>query len=130
MEEPELLMPSSISQVKPSAPSEDALVSSTSRIMLPPMQSLQSQPATFQKPAQIQAPKNPNVFVKIDKFNTARRALQETQIQIENIDAILRKIRETKLREEQELVAWEKEISGVKSRIQEVTQNIFERAND
>jgi len=29
-----------------------------------------------------------------------------------------------------ELVAWEKEISGVKSRIQEVTQNIFERAND
>ncbi len=67
-----------------------------------------------------------DIFVKIEKYQSARRTLQTTQDQLEEIDSLLKKIRETKLREEQELSAWEKELSVIKSRVQDVTE-IFEK---
>jgi len=69
-----------------------------------------------------------DVFVKMDKFYSARKALLSAQNQMNNIDSLLKKIRETKMREEQELSAWEKEIMQAKSGIQEITKNIFEKA--
>mgnify|MGYP001599760619 CR=1 FL=1 len=71
--------------------------------------------------------KNRDVFVKIDKFYSARRALETMKEKLNNIDELLRKIRETKMREEQELSAWEKEMSEVRAHIQEVTAHIFEK---
>lgn len=71
--------------------------------------------------------KNSEIFVKLDKFRNARRALEEIKIRTEEIDALLKKIRETKLREEQELAGWEKEITNIKSRVQDVSSNIFEK---
>jgi len=71
--------------------------------------------------------KNSDIFVKLDKFRNARRALEEIKIRTEEIDSLLKKIRETKLREEQELTGWEKEISNIKSRVQDVSSNIFEK---
>lgn len=73
------------------------------------------------------AMKNSDVFVKIDKFHTARKSLTLAQQEIENVSDLLKKIRETKLREEQELSAWEKDIANAKSRVQEVSSNIFEK---
>jgi hypothetical protein len=69
-----------------------------------------------------------NIYVRIDKFNTARRALASAQEQLDQVDSLLRKIREIKLREEQELAGWEKDLSALKSRIQNVAENIFEKA--
>ena len=43
------------------------------------------------------------------------------------MDELLKKIREIKLREEQELTTWEKEINNAKSRIKDVHENIFEK---
>jgi len=71
--------------------------------------------------------KNSDIFVKLDKFRNARRALEEIKIRSEEIDSLLKKIRETKLREEQELTGWEKEITNIKSRVQDVSSNIFEK---
>lgn len=71
--------------------------------------------------------KNQDIFVKIEKFQTARRSLQAAQEQIDQMDELLRRIRDTKLREEQELAGWEKEISSLKGRVQNVTENIFEK---
>jgi len=71
--------------------------------------------------------KKSEIYIKIDRFRTARRDLQVANEKLEEIDHLLRKIRETKMREEQELAAWEKEAATVKSRIQSVTENIFER---
>jgi len=73
------------------------------------------------------AERNTDIFVRLDKFRNARRALEEIKIRTEEIDALLKKIRETKLREEQELTGWEKEITSIKSRVQEVSSNIFEK---
>lgn len=73
--------------------------------------------------------KNADIFVKIDKFYSIKKALGEAKQNLEDIDEMLKKIREIKMREEQELTSWEKEISNVKSRIQEVTENIFEKVD-
>jgi hypothetical protein len=71
--------------------------------------------------------KGADIFVKLDKFRSARRALEEIKIRTEEIDSLLKKIRDTKLREEQELTGWEKEITNIKSRVQDVSSNIFEK---
>lgn len=72
-------------------------------------------------------PQAQDIFVKIEKFRNVRRTLNETKDKLEEIDSLLHKIRETKMREEQELAAWEREIATAKTRIQEVTSSIFEK---
>ena len=71
--------------------------------------------------------KDSDVFIKIEKFYSVKRMLMTTKEQIEQIDELLKKIRETKLKEEQELANWEREISLVRSRIQNVMETIFEK---
>jgi len=68
-----------------------------------------------------------DVFVRIDKFHTARKSLSEIKNRLNDIDELVRRIRDTKLREEQELAGWEKELLQIKSRVQTVTENIFEK---
>lgn len=73
------------------------------------------------------AQKSEDIYVKIDKFHSARKSLTAARQKLHEIDDLLRKIRETKLREEQELHSWEKEIEEVKAKIEDVTNNIFEK---
>ena len=68
-----------------------------------------------------------DIFVKINKFNSAKKSLAEIAGKIEEIDETLRKIKETKMREEQELSSWEKEIALLKAHIRNVEENIFEK---
>ena len=68
-----------------------------------------------------------DVFIKIDKFYGAKKALNTANEQLEDIDVLLKKIRETKQKEEQELAAWEKELATIKSRIKDVSTSIFEK---
>ncbi|MDP3881405.1 MAG: hypothetical protein Q8Q31_00820 [Nanoarchaeota archaeon] len=82
-------------------------------------------PAHFSRPPTPE--KHSHVFVKIDKFFSAKKALDETKDQLNQIEDLLKKIRELKLREEQELANWESELLSAKARIREVTQNIFEK---
>lgn len=70
-----------------------------------------------------------DVFVKIDKFNSARKALAEAEQSLDEIDDLIKRIRETKMREEQELSTWEKEIMQAKAQVQNVSENIFEKLN-
>jgi len=46
---------------------------------------------------------------------------------LEDIDELIKKIRETKLREDQEISSWENDVLHVKTRIKEVSENIFEK---
>jgi len=73
--------------------------------------------------------KNTDVFVKIDKFYSARKALGDTQQKLEEMDELLRRIRETKLREEQELNGWDAELTKVKARVNEISGNLFEKVD-
>jgi len=82
------------------------------------------------KPVKISSSSNKeeNVFVRLDKFHSARRSLNETKTRLDDIDSLLKKIREIKQREEQELSAWEKEVTELKAKIQSIRENIFDRA--
>ena len=71
--------------------------------------------------------KSEEVYVKIDRFHSARKALNSARDKLKEIDESMRKIRETRLREEQELAFWEKEISNIKTKVEDVTKNIFEK---
>ncbi len=76
-----------------------------------------------------EARKNVDIFVKLDKFYSARKALIDAQQKMEDINELLRRIREMKMREEQELGSWEKEMIGVKSRLNDITVNLFEKVD-
>ena len=76
-----------------------------------------------------QPAKNKDIYVRLDNFYAARKALIDAQDKLKDIDALFRKIRETKMREEQELVAWEKELLNVKSRVNDITLNLFEKVD-
>ncbi|MBU0906707.1 MAG: hypothetical protein KKD18_02905 [Nanoarchaeota archaeon] len=75
----------------------------------------------------IQPQQQADVFVRIDKFHSARKSLSEIQNRLDDIDELIRRIKDTKLKEEQELAGWERDLMQVKSRIQTVTENIFEK---
>ena len=77
----------------------------------------------------IEKTKNSDVFVKLDKFYSARKALSDAQEKLADVDNLFRKIREVKMREEQELAGWESELQKVKARINEVVINIFEKVD-
>lgn len=68
-----------------------------------------------------------DIFIRIDKFKAARRSLSEIKLKVDDVESLLRKIRETKLREEQELSGWESDLNAIKAKIKDVTQNIFEK---
>jgi len=68
-----------------------------------------------------------DVYVKIDKFHSARKALTQARSKLEEMDVLLKKIREVRMREEQELSSWEKEVDLVKAKVEEVTENIFDK---
>ena len=67
------------------------------------------------------------LLIRIDKYQTARKSLDEIDLRLNEIADLLKKIRETKLREEQELNAWDNELNSVKGKLKDVTQNIFEK---
>ncbi|MBS3088685.1 hypothetical protein J4402_02795 [Candidatus Pacearchaeota archaeon] len=69
----------------------------------------------------------PDVFVKIEKFRTARRTFNEVKSKLDEIDDLIKRIRETKMREDQELNSWERDVTQIKSKVRDVSENIFEK---
>ncbi|MBS3065532.1 hypothetical protein J4229_00580 [Candidatus Pacearchaeota archaeon] len=68
-----------------------------------------------------------DVYVKIDRFHSARKALNSAREKLKEIEESMKKIRETRMREEQELSSWENEIQSIKTKVEDVTKNIFEK---
>jgi len=101
------------------------------KLNFPEQEKEEKMPSQMQMPVsmpfKLSVEKKHDVFIKIDKFYSAKRALESVKTRLKDIEETLRKIRETKMREEQELSSWEKELSSIKARVQDVSENIFER---
>lgn len=67
------------------------------------------------------------IYVRLDKFETTIEILDEIKNKITEIETNLKKIREIKSKEEQELEEWEREIQIIKSKIETVDENIFNK---
>jgi len=67
------------------------------------------------------------VFVRIDKFQSAIRNLNDVRIKIAEIERLLVEIKELKTKEEAELSSWEEEILNIKSKLDSMDRNIFSK---
>ena len=67
------------------------------------------------------------VYIRLDKFKSATESFEEIKSKTSEIEEILKAIRETKQREEQELREWEQELETIKARIDAIDKNIFSR---
>ena len=92
-----------------------------------PMQTLQAIPAlpTMRDPVKKSIGTKP-IFVKLEKFQSERDSLEIVKEKLDEVDELLRTIREVKMKEDQELSSWEKEIESIKARINSVSSEIFE----
>jgi len=80
---------------------------------------------TLEKPVRRSIETKP-IFVKLEKFQSARDSLETVKEKLDEVDELLRTIREVKIKEDQELSSWEKEIEAIKARISSVASEIFE----
>lgn len=67
------------------------------------------------------------IYVRLDKFETSLQAIGEIKRKIAEVEGILKKTKEIKQKEEQELEAWEKEVHIIKSRIDAIDKDIFNK---
>lgn len=81
-------------------------------------------PTSMAPTTQIQTDKK-QIFVKIEKFQEALSYLNEVKRKIEAIDNFMRKIKETKLREENEIRDIELEMEKIKSMIDSIDKKVF-----
>jgi len=80
-----------------------------------PMPSLPSTPSRQQP-----------LFVKIDRYKAAIDALNDIKEKLAEAEDTLSKLNAIKLRESDEIVRWETEISGIKEKLMSIDKNLFE----
>ena len=67
------------------------------------------------------------IFVRLDKFESGRKKLEEIKKSLRDIENTLKKLKETKQKEDMEIIGWSQEISNIKDMISEVDSGIFEK---
>lgn len=67
------------------------------------------------------------IYIRLDKFEATEESFEEIKNKLIEIESFLKKIREIKTKEEQELEDWEREIQVIKARIESIDKNIFNR---
>ena len=67
------------------------------------------------------------VYIRLDKFNETLKTFEDIKYKIKEIENLLQKTKEIKTKEEQELAEWEREIQIIKTRIDGIDKNIFDR---
>ena len=70
---------------------------------------------------------NKPIFVRVDKYQIALNALDNVKVKLNEIEVLLKQIREVKAKEDQELSSWETEMETIKARIQTVMTELFDR---
>jgi len=67
------------------------------------------------------------IFVRIDKFQSAQKNFEHIKNKIGNIESTLKKIKEIKIKEEEEINGWSKEVELLKSKLSEIDSDIFDK---
>lgn len=65
------------------------------------------------------------IFVRIDKFQASQKNFDEIKDKISQIENILKKLKEVKVREEDELKGWTEDVENIKLKLGEIDSNIF-----
>jgi hypothetical protein len=70
---------------------------------------------------------NEPIFVRIDKFQDAKKDFEEIKRKMKDIETILRKVKEVKTKEDAEITGWTDELEKVKARLSEIDENFFNK---
>ncbi|MBS3083680.1 hypothetical protein J4423_02645 [Candidatus Pacearchaeota archaeon] len=68
------------------------------------------------------------LFIKLEKFKEARDSLVKIAEKLNQMDELLKTIKDLKAKEDEEIISWEKDVGNIKSRISSVNREIFENA--
>ena len=80
-------------------------------------------PSIYPRPDNVVEP----VYIRLDKFKSAVSSFDEIKTKMLEIEDVLRKIREVKNKEDEELREWEKEIENIKTRMESIDKSIFSK---
>lgn len=69
--------------------------------------------------------KSEPLFIKLEKFETTISTFNEIKMKVSEIESLLKNIREIKIKEEKELSEWEKEITEIKARLEQIDKEVF-----
>ncbi|MFA5061315.1 MAG: hypothetical protein WC494_03300 [Candidatus Pacearchaeota archaeon] len=65
------------------------------------------------------------VFIRIDKFQLARKNIEQMKTKIKEMEGIISKINQVKLKEEEEIKGWLEEVEKLKARLSEIDSDVF-----
>lgn len=68
-----------------------------------------------------------SIFVRIDKFNSAKRDVEEIERDLKQISHVMEKINEVKLKEDEEITEITKTLEEIKNRINRIELDVFNR---
>ncbi len=71
--------------------------------------------------------RNEPFFVRIDKFNEARKSLVEIERKLRDMENILVKIGETKQKEDEEIDSWKTDMKTIRNYLEDINESVFSR---
>jgi len=107
--------------------------SSLSMPSLDPMPSVNQLPSkspfsrNLEPPSRYNTKEESTVYIRLDKFQSTKEALDNIKEKIEDIDKTILKIKEVREKEEKEITEWEREIQIIKTRLEAIDSNLFEK---
>ena len=70
---------------------------------------------------------NEPIFIRLDKFQNAVETFEEIIDKVNDIENLIKKTKEIRAKEEEELNAWEKEINTIKTRMDSIDKSVFNK---
>ncbi len=67
------------------------------------------------------------IFVKIDKFKDAAENFEQIKMKINEVESMLRKIKDIQEKESQEIKEWEHEVQMIKIRVDNIDNSLFKK---
>jgi hypothetical protein len=71
--------------------------------------------------------KNEPFFVRIDRFNDAKKNLFEIEKKLREMENVLVKIGETKQKEDEEIDSWKQDMKIIRSYLEDINQSVFSK---
>jgi hypothetical protein len=87
---------------------------------------LPPEPPEYTAATQIKKTRDP-IYIRLDKFESTFGSFKEVQEKIKQVEEYLLKLKELKEKEEAELGEWEKELQLIKTRIDSIDKEIFDK---
>ena len=83
--------------------------------------------AAYKKPV---SSGNGQIFIKLDKFKEASHGFETIKAKVHELETMVKKLREVKNKEEQELGAWESEMQTIKTKIEAIDHSLFNKLGE